>query len=191
MIDLFSEAAYDPGGKVSVQIPLGVRGCAEFSPCGRYRYLLTRAWSESAMVEGVHNAPWVLWIGCNPSTATAYADDPTMIRIRGFTERLGYHAYMMMNVMDWRATDPKKLLDVEAPCSSGNLERIADFARAADLVIAAWGTTHRRVSRYTENVDKMLESMGADVWCLGTNKDESPKHPLYVKGDTPLVRYRP
>jgi hypothetical protein len=27
------------------------------------------------------------------------------------------------------------------------------------------------------------------LWCFGTNQDGSPKHTLYLRGDTPLIPY--
>jgi hypothetical protein len=47
---------------------------AEFSPCGDYRYSLWRMWSEE------ENAPRVMFIGLNPSTADATRNDPTIRR---------------------------------------------------------------------------------------------------------------
>lgn len=177
---LFGETEHDPGGKVRTALPAGVTGDAWFSECKQYRFALTRRWSA---------APgFVLWIGMNPSTATAEVDDPTMTRVRGFTDRLGYSGYVMTNVMDYRATNPKDLLCV-APCSAMNLPTIMDYATTAGIVIAAWGAVDRRLRCYATRVEDMLNLAGVDIFCLGTTKDGSPRHPLYLKGDTPLVMY--
>jgi hypothetical protein len=192
MTDLFGEAAHDPGGKVSVRLPLGVRGTAEFSPCGRYRHLLTRDWGVTATIFGRDIMPRVLWIGCNPSTASAEVDDPTMIRIRGFTDRLGYKSYAMCNVMDYRATNPKALLEPGViPFSRNNAGTILEVAGGATFIIAAWGSVHPKLRKYADYIYDDLRGQGYLLSCLGTNRDGSPKHPLYVKGDAPLVRYRP
>lgn len=52
-------------------------------------------------------------------------------------------------------------------------------------VVAAWGANARllRVNRVRALVPDV------DWRCLGTTKDGHPRHPLYVKGDQPLVRF--
>ena len=45
---------------------------AVYSPCERYRYLLTRAWDAKG--------PKALFIMLNPSTATEVQNDPTVER---------------------------------------------------------------------------------------------------------------
>jgi len=32
---------------------------------------------------------------------------------------------------------------------------------------------------------------GRELWCLGLTQDGHPRHPLYVAGDQPLVRWTP
>ena len=36
-----------------------------------------------------------------------------------------------------------------------------------------------------------FRAAGARLWCLGTTKDGHPRHPLYVRGDQPLVAWEP
>lgn len=37
-----------------------------------------------------------------------------------------------------------------------------------------------------QEVAKLFKGVGANLYCLGTTKDGSPKHPLYIKGDKQL-----
>jgi hypothetical protein len=54
----------------------------------------------------------------------------------------------------------------------------------------AYGSVDQRLRDYVRAAEKMLSQTCRELWCLGMNKDGSPKHPLYVRGDTPLVRYK-
>lgn len=182
-------AAYNPGGKVTVKLPSGVIGTAEFSSCGRYRHLLTRDWTAYG-IGGAQERPRVVWIGMNPSTATAEVDDPTMIRVRGFTERFGYSSYAMCNVMDYRTTNPSFLTSASVnPCSSNNLFAIFKACEDAKLIIAAWGALGPTLSKYARIVKSELTASGHELWCLGMTKYGQPRHPLYLRKDAELIRF--
>lgn len=175
---------HDPGGKVRVTLPNGVLGTAEFSPCGRYRHLLTRQWGPAS--EPIR----VVWIGMNPSTATADVDDPTMIRVRKFTERFGFSGYAMVNVMDYRATDQNVMrLPAVSPASPDNLAAIKRACVPAAVIVAAWGAIHKSLRRISAAVEIMLRDEGYTLTCLGYTKDGSPRHPLYMRGDARLLPY--
>ena len=51
---------------------------ANISPCGRYRYTLSRTWGDARPLA---------FVMLNPSTADANVDDPTIRRCIGFAER--------------------------------------------------------------------------------------------------------
>lgn len=183
MSDLFREEAdlHDPGGKVRLRLQPGVIGKAYFSPCRRYRHQLIRQWVNA-------DAPYALIIGMNPSTAEADVDDPTIRKEISYVRNiLSLGALVKCNVMDYRATSPRDLLRTDAPCSRDNLGWITSSALAASKIIIAHGKLHKSLHRHARAVTTALS--GLDLWCFGTNGDGSPKHPLYLKGDTPLVRY--
>lgn len=175
---------HDPGGKV--RIPIGdMSASAEFSACGRYRHTLWRTWS--ALRE---EAPFVLWIGLNPSTADATHDDPTIRREINFTRRLGFESMCKVNLADWRATNPRDLFAPGVtPCSPDNIRAITANASVAERVIVAFGAVPPRLRGHAERVVHLLLGQGIALWCLGTTQDQSPRHPLYVKADAPLVRW--
>jgi hypothetical protein len=185
-----STQPHDPGGKVRLNLELDVVGSALFSDCGRYRHLLLRRWVPLARQS--EREPFALWIGMNPSTADAKVDDPTVRREITFTRRLRLGCYIKTNVMSYRATKPQDLLapGVE-PCSPENLGFIRDAADEAEVIIAAWGSLHKKLQHYALSVESALRADGRDILCLGTTKHGNwPRHPLYVKGDTPLIPYR-
>ena len=179
-----SAASHDPGGKVRLALMPGVRGDARFSADGRYRQLMRR-WTGDAFPDR-----YVLFIGMNPSTADAEVNDPTCAREWSFTQREGYDAMVKANVGDYRATDPKMLLapGVEA-VSPDNLPTIRQVAADAALVVLCHGKLNKALAPAGRALVAALQADGTDLWCFGTNADGSPKHPLYLRADTPLRRF--
>jgi hypothetical protein len=43
---------------------------------------------------------------------------------------------------------------------------------------------------FAVDVESALRADGHRLWCFGLNKGGTPKHPLYVKGETPLVEFK-
>ena len=156
---------------------------ASFSPCGLYRYSLTRSW-EPTMFAGPLRIAWVM---LNPSTADAARDDPTIRRVLDFSRREGANAVEIVNLFAFRATDPRWLCKATDPVGRDNNAAIRFAAAAAHRVVCAWG--HRgSLARRDVDVATMLD--GVALECLGVNDDGSPRHPLYLRADTPLVPFR-
>ena len=174
---------HDPGGKVRLALMPGVKGDAAFSDDGRYRQLMRR-WTGDAFPER-----YMLFIGMNPSTADAAFNDPTCAREWTFARREGFDAMVKANVGDYRATDPKMLLAPGVLASSPeNLPAIRVAAAGADRVVLCHGKLNKALAPAGKAVVDALKADGVELWCFGTNGDGSPKHPLYLRGDTPLVR---
>jgi len=155
------------------------KSTAEFSPCRAYRYTLTRRWAWGN--------PFIL-IGLNPSTADEVQDDPTIRRCINFAKREGYGALLMLNLFGFRATDPKDMKAQQDPIGPGNIPAIEKACRDAQVVVA-WGT-HGCHMDHDRKLYECLVRVGADVKCLGTTKNGFPKHPLYLRSDTPLIAYQ-
>jgi len=175
---------HDPGGKVRLALMPGVNGDATFSADGRYRQLMRR-WLGAEFPDR-----YVLFIGMNPSTADASVNDPTCAREWTFAQREGFNAMVKANVGDYRATHPKMLLvpGVEAS-SPDNLPAIRAAAAGAGLVVLCHGKLNKALAPAGKALIEALEADGVPLWCFGTNGDGSPKHPLYLRADTPLIRY--
>src|SRR5262249_29332663 len=148
---------------------------AGLSPCGRYRYWLTRVWDGG-------KEPF-RWIMLNPSTADDCRDDPTIRRCMGFARSLGYGGIHVLNLFAFRATWPEQLQEVNDPVGPENDGFILQAAREADRVMAAWGC-HGAYQGRDREVMALLARIGVPVMCLGRTKSGRPWHPLYVRGDT-------
>ena len=105
---------------------------AVYSPCERYRYLLTRTWDRAG--------PQALFVMLNPSTATEFQNDPTVERCERRARALGFGAFRVANIFAFRATDPRVMRAEPDPVGPGNDAAIADSARWADRIICAWGS---------------------------------------------------
>jgi hypothetical protein len=160
---------------------------AIISPCGAYRYTLHRR------IPSVLR--WVkpcLFVMLNPSTADATMDDPTIRRCIGFAKREGCTDLTVVNLFALRATDPKQIQAATAmgkdPIGPDNWNHFTaqiEGHQRIGLIIAAWGA-HPMASTMPVHHERLRE---ARALCLGMTKDGSPRHPLYVKADQPLVTW--
>lgn len=176
---------HDPGGKVRLRLGEGVRGDVVMSNDGRYRQIMRR-WLGDQFPDR-----YIVFIGMNPSTADATVDDPTCAREWTFARREGFSAMVKCNVGDYRATDPKALLQPGVVAvSEANLPAIRQVAASASKVVLCHGKLNKALAPAGQKLVQMLLADGVELWCFGTNADGSPKHPLYLRSDTPLVPVR-
>ena len=156
---------------------------ARFSPCGTYRYELTR--------ELGGDRPLVI-CGLNPSIATADKNDPTIRKEIGFAKLWGCGRLVKVNAYAYVATDPKDMrraaksgIDVIGPENDLRIREAVELARlTGGIVLVAWGK-NIRPSRQAE----ISYVFGDDAMCLGINNDGSPTHPLYIPYERPLVHW--
>ena len=144
---------------------------AVYSPCGHYRYLLTRVWELGG--------PKALFVMLNPSTATELQNDPTVERCERRARALGYGSFRVTNIFAWRATDPRAMRAVADPVGPLNDAALIVSAGWADLVVCAWGTHGAHLGRGAL-VATMLRSTGKPLHHLGLSQQGHPKHPLYI-----------
>ena len=160
---------------------------AIISPDKVYRYWLRR---ELPLWLGA-TPRTCLFIMLNPSTADADADDPTIRRCKSFARTLECPALEVVNLYAYRATEPRDLfaaqktgVDIVGP---NNAVHIQSRHAAADITIAAWGANAPR-----GRVAEVLAMTGrADLFCLDTCQDGSPRHPLYVRAAAEIRPWSP
>lgn len=145
---------------------------AKISPCGQFRHVIWRSWGPGSTV---------LWIGLNPSTADAQADDPTLRRMIFFSKRK-HGRLLVCNLFERISPDPRVLTQKDV----GEADHyILAAAEDAHRIVVCWGATKFKVR--VKEIERLLVR---PLYCLGTNKDGSPKHPLYLKAATDFELYR-
>lgn len=159
---------------------------AIISACSQYRYLLTRTGTTADLIDQ-RDRGTVLFLMLNPSTADASVDDRTIRRCRGFALSWSYGSLAVANLYALRATNPKDLWLHHDPVGPENDAWLAQLAAQHTDIVCAWGS-NAKIDRVNDVVG-LLE--GARLWCLGTNKDGSPKHPLYIPSNHPLIPWSP
>lgn len=164
------------------------------SPCGKYRYRLTRGAGKLMPV-----------VMLNPSTADAVVDDPTIRRLLGFAVRgvrfytghiqHGSRFYLsekfdgvdVVNLYGLRATNPAALKAEPSPYGPDNDAHLGAFCDhyAGRPIIVAWGT-HAK----SEAVKRFMRHAGSSrLWCFGLTQAGHPRHPLYLPYARPLEPY--
>lgn len=146
-----------------------MHGTADFSECGRFRYSLTRRWSDG---------PICAFAMLNPSKAGAIESDPTVTRTINYAISWGFGALWVYNIYPYIATDPKDMKKAmrSMDVTGGKIgdDKLREIVKA-QLIVVAWGThaTECAVQRFYEITKP------APLWCLGKTKEGKPVHPLY------------
>ena len=153
-----------------------------------YRYTLYRDLRDPLTAAGRHDR--LCWVMLNPSTADEIVDDPTIRRVIRFTRDAGYGALEVVNLFAARATNPKRLYEHLDPVGPENMAAICDAFLAADGLVFAWGASGgARALSQGASVGAWARRFDLSPLCLGVTADGSPRHPLYVRADQPLVPY--
>lgn len=153
-----------------------------------YRWTLRRAWGAG---------PAILWCMLNPSTADDKRDDPTMMRVIGFSYRWGFGSAIVVNVYPFISANTDALWrwrrDVDHSSHEAwvrNVYIVGAQMEQVDVRVAAWGAgaDDRDLSDFLEHARPRVDtsehdgfgrvSVGVEWQCLGRNGDGSPKHPL-------------
>jgi hypothetical protein len=150
---------------------------ATLSACGTYRYNLVRRWSMSA--------PQACVIMLNPSTADADKDDPTIRKLIGFGQRLGWGGFEVVNLYSYRATKPAALRAAGYPGQRVEDDRyIIQAAIAAKAsggpVICAWGANARGMQRPMVVRAVLRHADITELRALRLLPDGTPEHPLML-----------
>lgn len=162
---------------------------AVISECKKYRYSLSRVWDQEK--------PKVMFVMLNPSTADAYNDDPTIRRCIGFAKAWGYGGLIVCNLLAFRATNPKELLnqgdmfDVVGPDNIWHLRKNSD---EADKIICAWGNGDilKKVFKGSTTryfTDTFLGFALNRLHFLDISNKGIPKHPLYLPKDLKPIKF--
>lgn len=169
---IIATAKHDPGGKSHLDWPSDSIVKASFSDgAEKYRYELSEIWDQSK--------PLVLWILMNPSVACLDYADPTLRKTGTFARTWGYGGQLIGNVHAYRATNKKRLLEVDDPVGPENDTAILHMAAEAETVVLAYGQPPKALrSRGAEVVALLRHHPG--LCHLRLAQDGTPVHPLYL-----------
>lgn len=153
---------------------LFMESTAAISPCGTWRYRLTRRWNKELRV--------AVFIMLNPSTADADKEDPTIRKCMGFAEKNGLGGIEIYNLFAYRTTNPKILGGLTTSMRVGpeNDDYLRAINRYSGTLVYAWGNTLHRMPWFQQRVDEIRGLFSErPAYCVKQTSGE-PWHPLYV-----------
>lgn len=146
---------------------------------------------------GDETKPYIAFAGLNPSDAAEYEEDPTTRRLWGFARREGFEHWKIVNLDSWVSSNPALLRHVsqqywlDAAHENG---RVMAVCYNATWIVPCWGEgikhlRHRGSAVPGWFLERACFGMAGKMRCFGKTKDGHPKHPLYLKADTPLIPF--
>ena len=155
---------------------------AKISEDNLYRYFLIRKWLDNNKI--------MTYIMLNPSRADGLKDDPTIHKCVKLAMREECGSIYVVNLFASRSSKPAELYINNNPVGPENDFWINKIAKQSQIIVAAWGNHGNFLNRDIE-VCERLKSLGLKLYCLGVNKNGSPKHPLArsINLNTKLIQY--
>lgn len=142
---------------------------AEFSECGKFRYLLTRVWDKSLPM---------LWVGMlNPSNASEKRSDPTVTTLIRFAKGWGYGGLYITNHYALVSSSPKALEEAEDPVGPHNEHWQLEALQFTQAALVAWGN-YPVPKKKVDALILMIQKSAQIPMCMGVTKSGAPKHPL-------------
>lgn len=127
-----------------------------------------------------------VFVMLNPSTATAFVNDPTIRRCMNFATLWGHAKLTVVNIFAFRATDPNALVEQADPVGSLNDGFILNAVETSAQVICAWGAWGSMTNRGQAVYDLIKKK---NPMCLGVTAKNEPRHPLYISARTVPTAY--
>lgn len=155
---------------------------AVISECGTFRYELVRSWDNML--------PQMIFVMLNPSTADHETDDNTIRKDIGFAKRNGCGSIRVYNIWAYRATDPKGLEKYGWKEGHENrywLSQAISMGAMGSKIVCAWGANARNRREPLEFIEN-ARRQNVPLYALGLTLDGIPRHPLYLRNDSPLIR---
>lgn len=160
--------------------PTYVASDALLSPCGTYRYWLSRRWDDSR--------PLAVFVMLNPSEADAAEDDPTIHCCVRLAKREGFGGIHVVNLFAFRTPERERLPDQTDPVGPDNDRHIREATRLGAVTIVAWGEYVVLPDR-PQQVLALLRKAGVRLKCIERLKGGQPRHPLYLRKEATLVDF--
>lgn len=161
-----------------------MRKAATISSDGKYRYRLSRHWSDE---------PEVTFVMLNPSTADAERDDATIRKCVGFAKRWEMGGIYVGNLFAVRATNPEDMKQASDPVGSENYDHLSWMCERAEknggLVVCAWGTHGAYLQQDQTFIGWCQLSWAITPMVLRKTAAGHPGHPLYIPYEQMPSRY--
>src|SRR5262249_51652906 len=152
---------------------------ALISPCGTYRYWLSRWWDKKR--------PLAVFVMLNPSDADAVQDDPTIDCCVRLAKREGFSGIHVVNLFAFRASDKKLLVEQADPVGPDNDSHIREAAKLGAVTIVAWGEYVAVLSRPKRVLKLLRDAASGKLKCIERLKNGEPRHPLYLRKKATLI----
>lgn len=152
-------------------------GCV-LSSCGIYRYALWRIWDFSKPL-------WMMAL-LNPSKATEEQSDPTITRCCIRAQKGGAGGIVVVNTGAIRETNAEKACRAPDPIGPHNAQWIEALIPTCQTHIAGWGPNASSFGG-DKIILEIFRRRNVPLYALKVNRDGSPRHPLYVAYDAPLM----
>lgn len=158
----------------------GISGALFNGPERRYRYALWRIWDR--------DKPKALLVGLNPSKATQFKDDPTIVREVDFCKRWGFGGLYKGNLHPYVTPYPEELwVNVSLEQNLLNDQALRTMLALSSIRVVCWGDQGAKAG---DRPGQVLKLLGNPVYCLKVNNSGEPVHPLYQPLTSKLVEYR-